>query len=168
MSSFNFKKRNLTSGPHLLGVLLILAGLLALGSLLFFKEESDLEKTLGVGLGAIAIGALITFSYSGTLIDFTKNRYKEYISIGCYKVGEWDTLSAIGTVQVNSSTYKVTNTPNGISPTLSGKVTDFKVLLFSNKSQADFCFIYSTKKKAVKHAEILASGLNAHLGFNLN
>ncbi|GAA5022618.1 hypothetical protein GCM10011506_00540 [Marivirga lumbricoides] len=163
MNYFDFKKRNLISGPHLLGVILIFAGLVALISPAFIKSEPDLARILGVGFGAIIIGFVIIFSYTGTYIDFSEKRFKEYTSIGGYKMGEWDVLPAINTVQVTSSTFKVTNTPNGISPTLSGKVTDFKVRLFSNKSQADFCFVYSSRKRAIKSAEVLVSHLNADL-----
>lgn len=167
MNQFDYKKRNLASGPHLLGVLLIFAGLLALVSLVFFKEESDLERTLGVGLGAIIIGVLIVFSYSGTSFDFIEKRFREYTSIGGYKIGEWEALPAITTVQVISSTYKVTNIPNGISPTLTRKVTDSKVLLFSNAPQANFSFVYSSKQKAMKHAGSLATLLNAELELHI-
>ena len=57
MNSFNFKRRNLASGPHLLGVLLI-----------------SVDKALVVGIRAIILGLVIVSAYSGTLIDFTEKR----------------------------------------------------------------------------------------------
>jgi hypothetical protein len=72
MNKFNFKKRNLISGPHLLGPVLIIAGLFALVSPEFLKSGSSMEKILGVGVGAIIIGLGIISSYSGTLIDLFK------------------------------------------------------------------------------------------------
>jgi hypothetical protein len=167
MNNFNFKRRNLVSGPHLLGSLLIIAGLFALLSLLFFKNESSMERVLGVGAGALILGLVIVSSYAGTLIDFTDKRFKEYLSIGGYKFGKWKTLPVNLKVKVFSTTYKSTNTPNGISPTLSGKVTDFKTLIYSNASKPVLSFVYSNREKAIKHAKSLASGLNADLVLNI-
>ncbi len=163
MNNFNFKRRNLDSGPHLLGSLLIMAGLLALVSPAFFRNENSMERVIGVGVGAITLGLVIVSSYGGTLIDFTENRFKEYHSVVGYKIGEWTTLPVILTVKVISTSYRSTNTPNGISPTFSGKVTDFRTLIYSNNSKPVLSFVYSNREKAVKHAKSLASNLNADL-----
>lgn len=163
MSNFNFKRRNLTSGPHLLGPLLITAGIFALASPVFFEIQISIERVLTVGLGAIILGFVIVSSYDGTLIDFTDKRKKEYFSFGSYKFGEWTNLPVILKVKVISTSYMSTNTSNGTSPTLSGKVTDFKVLLYSNGTKPVFSFIYSNREKALKHAKSLASNLNAEL-----
>lgn len=163
MNNFNFKKRNLISGPHLLGPVLIIAGLFALLSPLFLESESSIGKIIGVGVGAIVIGIGIVSSYSGTLIDFSEKRFKEYFSIVGFKFGEWTTLSEISTVKVISNSYVITNIPNGISPTFSGKVTDFRIFLYSDASKPVFSFVYSKKNKAVKQAKKLAFNLNAEL-----
>ncbi|MEO9482045.1 MAG: hypothetical protein ABJG47_01280 [Ekhidna sp.] len=163
MKNFNFKKRNLLSGSHLLGMLLMLAGLFALVSPTFLKSGSSMERVLVVGTGAIIAGLLILSSYGGTLIDFTQKKFKEYSSIGGYKFGEWMALPDILKIRVISTSYISSNTPNGISPTLSGKVTDFKTLIYSNSSKPVFSFEYSNMDKAVKHAKRLAANLNADL-----
>lgn len=163
MSNFNFKRRNLASGPHLLGLLLIIAGLFALISPVFFKNESSTERVLAVGVGAIVLGSMIVSTFGGTLIDFTQKRTKEYLSFGGYKSGKWEKLPVILKIKVISTSYMSTNTSNGISPTLSGKVTDFKTLLYSNASKPVFSFVYSNREKAVKNAKNLASNLNTEL-----
>lgn len=167
MNKFNFKKRNLISGPHLLGPVLVIAGLFALVSPLFLESESSMEKIIGVGVCAFIIGFGIVTSYSGTLIDFTAKRVKEYFSIGGYKFGEWTSLPVILKVKVISNSYIVTNIPNGISPTFSGKVTDFKTLIYSNSSEPVLSFVYSNMDKAVKNARNIASNLNAELVLNI-
>lgn len=167
MNNFNFKKRNLVSGPHLLGPVLIIAGLFALLSPLFLESGSSMEKIIGVGVGAIVIGLGIVSSYSGTLIDFTEKRFKEYFSIGGYKFGEWENLPDISTIKVISNSYVITNIPNGISPTFSGKVTDFKIFLYSDVSKPVFSFVYSNKNKAIQKAKKLAYNLNAELVLNI-
>ena len=163
MKNFNFKKRNLVSGPHLLGPLLIIAGVFALVSPTFLKSGSSMERVLVVGIGAIILGLIIISTYGGTLIDITQKRYKDYLSIGGYKFGEWTALPDILKVKVISTSYISTNTPNGISPTLSGKVTDFKTLIYSNASKPVLSFEYSNMDRAVKTAKRLAVDLNADL-----
>ena len=140
-----------------------MAGLFALVSPVFFKNESSTERVLVVGLGATILGLMVVSSYGGTFIDFSEKKFKEYLSIGGYKFGEWTTLPIVSTVKVISTSYMNTNTPNGISPTLSGKVTDFKILIYSNASKPLLLFVYSNRDKAVKHAKSLASNLNADL-----
>lgn len=126
-----------------------------------------MERVLAVGTGAIIVGLFIISSYDGTLIDFTQKRFKEYVSIGGYKFGEWVALPDILKIKVISTTYIRGNTPNGISPTLSGKVTDFKTLIYSNTSKPEFSFKYSSMDEAVKHARRLAADLNADLVLNI-
>ncbi len=168
MKNFNFKKRDFASGPHLLGILLILAGVFALVSPMFLKSGVSIERVLAVGIGALIIGLLIVSSYGGTLIDFSQKRFKDYTSIVGYKYGEWMTMPDIVTIKVTSSSYRSTNTSNGISPTLSGKVTDFKIFLYANSPQPIFSFEYSSKRKAVKKAQRLAADLKADLVLNIS
>lgn len=163
MKNFNYRNRNLVSGPHLLGTLLIIAGLFNIVSPTFLESDSSIERVLTVGIGAVVAGLIIISSYKGTLIDFTRKRYKEYLSIGGYKLGEWVALPDILKIKVISTTYVSSNTPNGISPTISGKVTDFKTIIYSTSAKCVFSFTYSNMDKAVKHARRLAADLNADL-----
>ena len=163
MKRFNYRNRNLTSGPHLLGTLMIIAGLFALVSPVLIESGSSIERTLAVGIGFIAAGLLIITTYHGTLIDFRLNRFKEYQSVVGYKFGEWITLPEIAKVEVISVSYLSSNTPNGISPTLSGKVTEFKTIIYSKSYVPVLSFISSNEDKAVKHAKDLASHLNVEL-----
>lgn len=87
--------------------------------------------------------------------------------MGGYKFGEWTRLPVILTVKVRSSSYMSTNTPNGISPSLSGKVTDFKTLIYADASKPVLSFVYSSRDKAIKHARTLAIHLEAELEVNI-
>jgi len=161
MSNFNYKRRNFISGPHLAGPLLIFAGLIALLSPLFMIDVSSIGKVYVVGAGALILGLVIISSYDGTLIDFTNKRSKDYFSICGFKYGEWTSLPDIQNVTVVSMSYMRKNTPNGISPTISAKVTDYRTLLYSKEADPAFSFVYSDREKAVRHAKGLASSLNA-------
>lgn len=167
MKNYNYKKRNLLTGPQLLVPIFIIVGLLALLSPFVFAKEQSIERVIVVGVGAIILGLLINASYGGTLIDFTGRKYKAYFSLVGYKIGEWTPLPEIVTVRVMSTTYVRHNISNGISPTLSGTVTDFRVLLYSSGSQPVLMFVYSKKGKAVNDARILATNLEANLVLNL-
>ncbi len=167
MKQFNFKKRNLFSGPHLLGSLLLLAGLFALISPTFLESGSSIERILAVGIGAVLVGLLIVSSYSGTLIDSTQKRFKEYFSFLGYRFGEWNALPEIVKIKVISTSYMSSNTPNGIHPTLSGKVTDYKTLVYSDAPKPILSFRYSKMSKAVKHAGCLASDLKVELDLSI-
>ncbi len=167
MNNFNFKRRSLFLGPHFLGTLLIIAGLFALVSPTFLKSESPLERVLMVGIGAIAIGLFIVSTYSGTFIDFPQKRFKDYLSVGTYKFGEWMILPEISKIKVISTRYISHNTPNEISPTISGTVTDFMILVYSTSSKPIFSFKYSNRESAVKHAKSLNSHLNVDLVLNM-
>ena len=163
MNIFNYKRRKLFSGPHFIGLLLVIAGVIALLSPIFFNIENYADRALGVGIGTVVLGLFIITSYSGTMIDFAGKRFKEYTTMAGFKYGDWKNLPLIKEVKVNSKSYVSTNTPNGISPTLSLKVTDFKVLLYANTSKLRFSFVYSDQKKAVKYANQLATNLKTDL-----
>lgn len=167
MKPFNYKRRNLTSGPHLIGALFILAGLFALASPYIFNTVISMARVLVVGIGATIFGLLIVTSYSGALIDFSQKKFKEYTAVAGYKFGEWEALPVISEVQVISISYVHTNSPNGVSPTLSGRVTDFKTLLFAEGEHPLLTLEYINKYQALKQAEELASSLNAALVLRL-
>lgn len=163
MKRFNFKRRKLFAGPHLLGSLLIVAGLVALAGPLVMEEQASLEKAYGVGVGALLLGLIIVTTYKGTLIDFTKKKWKSYVAICGVKFGEWAILPAIWSVKVSPSSYRQTNTPNGISPTLTGSVTEFVLALWGKEATPLFSFVYTNRNRAVKQAKRLAFNLGAEL-----
>src|SRR5690554_3798894 len=113
MKNYNFKRRSLFSGPHLLGVIFIAVGLFAIVSPAIFTSGSSLEKSFYVGAVAVILGSIIVSSYGGTEIDFRKNRVKDYFSILGYRFGEWAALPAIKKISAISVNYHATNTPNG-------------------------------------------------------
>ena len=151
------------SGPHLLGVLLMAAGLFALASPMLLASESSWEKILGVGAGAILLGLFIWLSYGGTRIDLTEKKMQDYLSMGGYRFGAWERLPTITTVRVVTTHYRSSNTPNGITPTLSGTIVETSVLLHVDNANPVFSFTYSNQRKAMKNAEYLATHLPAKL-----
>lgn len=106
---------------------------------------------------------MIVTSYKGTLIDFGNIRFKEYLTVGGYRFGEWKTLPEVTKVKVISTSYIGRNTPNGVSPTLSGNVTNFSTLVCSGSPKPVLSFEYAKMDKAVSQAKELATHLNVEL-----
>ena len=162
---FHFKKRNITSGPHLLGIILVAVGLIALLSPLVAQPRVSLEKVYLVGTGAMVFGFLLFTTYHGTLIDTEEKKFRNYHAVGGFKFGEWIALPIISKVRVISFTSRRTNTPNGISPTFSGTVTNYSVLLYEKHNGKPFLrFSFNKKNKAMEKADFLS----AHLGVPLD
>jgi hypothetical protein len=81
MQHFDFKERNLISGPHLLGLLLVITGIFVLISPAFLSSGSSIEKVLAVGMVSVIIGLLIILTYKGTLIDFKKRNSENILPL---------------------------------------------------------------------------------------
>jgi hypothetical protein len=161
MNHYNFKRRSLFSGPHLLGLLFVAAGILSIISPAIFKSDNSLARAFYIGAAAIILGTIIVSSYGGTVIDFNKKRARDYFSVLGYQFGEWTALPNIERIVVISVNYKASNTPNGISPTWSGTVTDYKVFLYSENSKPVLSFVFSDEEHAVNAANLLSANLNA-------
>ena len=85
---------------------------------------------------------------------------KEYFSFLGFKTGEWQQLPKITQIKILKTTRKFTNTPNGISPTLSGKFSVYSVHLINDGLETAVKLDYSKKQKAVSKANELAAGFN--------
>lgn len=163
MKYYNFKKRDLFSGPHLLGVLFIVAGVFAMTSPYFLDIGVSSTKATWVGIGATTLGIMVVSTFKGTWIDFEQNRVKEYTAFLGFKFGKWVDLPKFSRVRLYSKIRKTTNTPNGISPTLSGNIEEFIVLLVGENSETKFDFVFLKKKRACHDANIIAKNLGMNL-----
>ncbi|MBD1395664.1 hypothetical protein H9Q13_00670 [Pontibacter sp. JH31] len=161
MKYYNFRSRSLFSGPHLLGVLFIAAGIVAIAGNAIFEGDSSLEKSIYIGVAAILLGITIVSSYNGTKIEFTENRVRDYISILGYQFGEWKDLPNVKRIAVMPVKHRTTHTPNGISPTWSGTVHAYKVFLYSDNPTPVYSFLFSDRENALKTGKILSEKLSA-------
>jgi len=148
-------------------VILIFAGVFVLLSPKFVVSQTSLEELLIVGATSVIIGLIIASTNGGTLIDFIENKVKKYHSISGHKIDNWTKLPVISTVSVISISYFSTNIPNGISPTFSGTITEFRILLLSENLTPVFTFKYKSKNLAVNVAKQLATTLRATLELKL-
>lgn len=164
MAYFDYKRRNLFAGPHLIGIILGVTGLFASLTPLFLDIEASLTKTLLVGLGALFLGLLIISTYEGTSIDIDRRRQREYLACCGFRFGKWLPLPVISQVKMVPNTYRSTNMRNGISPTLSGYITDFHIFLYTSESDQPFLsYAFSKEKQARMKAEALAKRLEVPL-----
>lgn len=142
----------------MLGICLIAAGLIVLLVPFFFEVDTDSRKIGMVGGGAFLIGMFLISIYSGTLIDFQKHRFREYQSILWFKFGRWVALPRIEHVELIHHSFRSTNTPNGISPTMSGEVTIYKCVLLANGTKF-LALDFNQEKNAVTALEKIKEGL---------
>lgn len=159
MNSYHHKKRELFSGPHLLGMLFILAGTFSLISP-YFIEETSPGRSLYIGIGGIGFGLMVVSTYSGVLIDFKQKRMKQYSAILGYKLGQWTELPEIASVRLVTDRYEATNMANGVSPTLSGEVTDYVALLCTPEGEPILSMVYTEEEKAIRDVTAIAEQFN--------
>ncbi|MEO1256155.1 MAG: hypothetical protein AAFY41_14900 [Bacteroidota bacterium] len=157
MQQFNYSRRNLAGGFQLLGILFILGGVFAILSPLFIISSSSIEKIRFVGGAFTLIGFLITQIYTGVQLDGDQKKVREYISIVGVRYGRWEPLPAISFIKWKEIGRTLTNTPNGISPTLSGRITFYKVILYGEDARSVYSFDYKKKHTAVKKVCLLES-----------
>lgn len=160
MDYYNFQNRNFSSGPHLLGAIMIFAGLFVLTTPYFLVITTEVSKVYWLSGSTLSIGLMITSSYKGTLINFQNRKVKEYTSFLGYKFGTWNSLPQLVGLKLTAKERTTTNVANGISPTWSGKVKFYNLVLLDNHHRPGFTFTFTSKKKAEKHGQILVSGLD--------
>jgi hypothetical protein len=121
------------SGPRLLGFLLAGAGLLVLISPWIIASGSSIEKTIVVGLTANLIGLILISLSSGILLDFGGNRIKHFQNVAWMKFGDWEKIPQVKEIELIHHSFRSKNIPNGITPTMSGKMTMYKCVLKSDQ-----------------------------------
>ncbi|MFC5626800.1 hypothetical protein [Algoriphagus winogradskyi] len=158
MSRFNYKTGSSgINGPRLLGVILISAGIIVLLVPVFHQVSTDPQKIGIVGGGSFFVGLVMVSIYTGTQIDFHRNRFKAYQSILWIKIGDWQELPKIENAELILHSFRSTNTPNGISPTLSRDVTIYKCVLLSNGAKF-LALDFAKEKDAVAALEEIKKG----------
>lgn len=163
MDSLNYKRRNLFTGPRFLGVLFLLAGIALLIIPSAVESLETTSRTLWVGSGAIVFGLFVMSTQSGTFISFDQLRLKEYTLILGFKQGEWISISDVSILSIETETSRTSNTPNGISPTLSRNGTHYWVHMYSSNSTLIHSILYNEKELALEHSKLIATHLNAEL-----
>lgn len=168
MKNFDFKRRSLFSfGPHLAGLVFMAIGLFTMVSPAIMQSDSSLEKASVVGASAFLLGLVVVTSYGGSLIDFERKRMREYFCLCGFRIGQWTALPDIKRISVVPVSYRVTNTPNGITPTLSRQVSGYRALLYASGTKPELAFDYPTKERAITDTRILSANLNAILELKL-
>lgn len=104
------------------------------------------------------LGLLSLSTFTGTIIDFESNKFKEYQSIFWVKFGEWQELPKIELAELILHSFRRTNTPNGISLTLSREITIYKCVLLANGTKF-LALDFPKEKDAVVALEEIKKGI---------
>lgn len=159
MKYFNHKNQNDgTKGPRILGQVFLASGLLVIFVALFVELETDPQKVALVAGGALVIGLILASIKSGILIDFQNHQFKEYKKILWFSFGEWEDLPEIDQVELVHHSFRTSYIPNGITPTLNGQITLYKVVLLVNSTKF-IALDYSKEKAAIVGLEEIKEGL---------
>ncbi|GEO20361.1 hypothetical protein [Cyclobacterium qasimii] len=161
MHLYNYKRRDLRNGIHLLGAILLLTSIFVLLSPVFIETGGELQKTLWVGISAFIAGLLIINTYEGTLIDLNEKKIKEYFSFCGFKTGDWKKLPPVKAIKLVPIEQKTTNLPNGISPTFSTIKSSYEIILFFSPEYPTYTFSYTDKSVAKKKLKLLSEKLLA-------
>ena len=140
------------SGPRLLGFLWAGAGLLVLISPWIIASGRSIEKTIAVGITASLIGMISISLSSGILLDFAGNRIKHFQNVLWMEFGDWEKIPKVQEIELIHHSYQTKNIPNGITPTMSGKMTMYKCVLKS-KDEVILILDFSKEKDAMKAME---------------
>lgn len=161
MSVFDHTKRKRFEGSHLIGILLIAAGSIIGVLSIFIDFNAPYNNMLPLIICLLVIGLILIFTFSGLEIDFTRNVLREYFSFCGIKLGKWTPVPPIRKIKLKSSSQKKVNVKNGISPTMSGTVRDYKVVIYANQHTPFLSFSYNKKEEGLKNAELLGMSLKA-------
>lgn len=163
MNDLNYKRGNLFTGPRFLGLLFLLAGVALLVIPSFIEDLEVTSRTLWIGISTIVFGLFVISTQSGTFISFDELRLKEYTLIFGFKVGEWVNISDVSHLRLAEESYTSSNTPNGISPTLSHKVTKHNILMYDTDQRLIHSIEYNEKDIALAHSKLISTQLNVRL-----
>mgnify|MGYP003662305248 FL=1 len=159
MDQFTYIRQNDgTRGPRLLGQILLASGIFVILVPLFVDLDTDPLKLALVGGGAVLFGIILSSIKSRIVFAFERKLYKESHSILWFKSGEWEPLPEIDHAELIHHSFRTSYTPNGITPTLNGQVTLYKIVLLANG--AKFLVLdFNREKDAVVALEKIKSAL---------
>ncbi|WP_057937071.1 hypothetical protein [Algoriphagus resistens] len=159
MKHFNYKNQNDgTKGPRILGQIFLASGLLVILVAFFVEVETDPLKVVLVAGGAVVIGFILASIKSGILIDFQNYQFKKYKRILWFSFGEWEALPQVGHLELIHHSFRSSYIPNGITPTLNGQITLYKVVLLANNKKF-LVLDYTKEKDAVAALDEIEKGL---------
>jgi hypothetical protein len=146
------------SAHRLPGSLIALAGLMSVLLPYLSADFPASEKSIWTGITGLFAGLSIASLHSGTLIDLDTKKWKSYTAFWGYRFGTWKKLPQVTAISVISDSYHQSNINNGISPTLSGKVTDYEVVFWTEET-VFLSFSYRVEKKAMAAQKTLSQKL---------
>gem|GEM_PF-5756391 len=142
----------------------MVAGLLALSCAWLVELEIPVSRAIAVGAIFLVIGFTMFTTYAGTQINTTDPSFRQYRALVGIKRGEWEPLHAVSSIQLLTTEQSFQTLPDGIHPSLSGKVKEYIVLVLGDHDQEVILQLnYQRKSRAKKVAQQLAEQLNVAL-----
>ena len=152
-----------SSGHRILGLIFMAAGIFSILMPLFMEAPLSDNRSSWIGIVFILFGLPISTSFGGTEVNTSTRQFRSYRALLGIRWGNWQPLPAMDGLYTISLTGEIDYLPNGITPTLSGKVTDYYVMAVSADLKPLFYLSYPTEAQARKVAQELATGLGVPL-----
>ena len=151
------------TGLRLMGMVLLVGGLVSIFLPYFIDIAGESGKSLWTGLAFGLIGFFMAGASNGNEVDLTQKKHRHYKYFWGYKWGEWSDIPELDGIYYLKHSYEEDRTPNGISPTVSGRVTDHHVLGLIDEDTLVFSLKYYRAEKAQQAADQLSKALNVPL-----
>lgn len=164
MILIDYKKRWLDQGPHLFGLLFMIAGTMGLVCPWVVELTIPVSRAIAAGAIFLVVGFAIFTTYAGIQIDPGQRRFRHYQAIVGIKRGVWEPLESPGSLRVVTTEHSFQTLPNGVSPSFRGKVKEF-ILVLEGTDQKEVILHLSYRKmsQARKKAQLLAQQLKVPL-----
>ncbi len=166
MTVYSHANTSLFSSWRFLGVLLIGAAIFTISTPLFFAINYN-AKVILLSATTLSIGLLLSTTFDGLQLDLKNKKQRDFIAILGFKRGDWRPIEAISAIIASSHSRHAQNTPNGISPTLSGTVTLYKLTAYSDLESL-FTLWFHQKEKARHLGKMMSDHFKIQLQDNID
>jgi hypothetical protein len=142
--------------------LLMAAALYIWASPLFMTQQNTLIKTFLVGFAAMLIGLLVRFTRYGYEFDFTKMKFREYLSVLGVETGSWVSMEKLSSLVISTKDRSVLKTPGIVAPANASDEPVYVIALYAG-NMPRIIIPLENKEEAIKLSHVLAERLNLEI-----
>lgn len=129
---------------------------------LFMHQQNTPLKTFLVGFAALLIGLLVRFTRYGYQFDFTKLRFREYLSVLGIETGSWVQLEDLNSLIISVKDRSVLKTPGIVAPANISDEPVYVIALYAG-NMPRIIIPLEDKEEAMKLSRILAERLKLEI-----
>jgi len=142
--------------------LLMAAALYIWATPLFMHQQNTLLKTFLVGFAAMLIGLLVRFTRYGYQFDFTKMKFREYLSVLGIETGSWVSLQGLSSIIISVKDRSVLKTPGIVAPANTSDEPVYVIAMYAG-TMPRIIIPLEDKEEATKLSQVLAERLKLEI-----